>query len=508
MKNHLTENVRFLILFVLSFAISKIHAQSDIENKPNIILILADDFGLGDVQSYYPKNKVSTPNLNQLASQGLNFMDAHSGSAVCTPTRYGILTGRYAWRTRLQSEVLYPYAGPLVENDLHTIAEMLRSNGYSTGMIGKWHLGHNWVKKDDGKTFDYTAKLTGGATDHGFDYFFGPDVPNFQPYTFIENQSIYEQPTSVFPSDSIKWIKSGPIAPNYKFDRILPTITEKACDFVEGKNRKNEPFFLFFSMTSPHEPIVPSSKFKGSTDHIMFDFLSETDWSVGQIMKKLEDLGIVENTIVIFTADNGHNGYTYWNDVIELGHFPSGIYRSHKGQIYEGGHRVPFIVRWPNRIQPGTNEEHLISLNDIYATLAALMEHEIPNDQAPDSISFLSTLKGSSSKVRTSMVHHDAAGRFAMRHGDYKLVIRPPYKEDSKYEPLANNDSLRYELYDLKLDPSETMDISSKNPKRVIELEKLLQKQIDDGRSTDGKPLSNDRKISYRTIPETPLLKK
>ncbi len=473
--------------------------QGNNVDHPNIVVILADDFGVGDIQKYYPDNKVPTPNLDRLTEQGLNFTDAHSGSAVCTPTRYGLLTGRYAWRSRLQYHVLHRYDGPLIEPEQLTLPEILQQSGYNTACVGKWHLGHEWVKKAGGEGYDYAARLNGGARDHGFDYYFGTDVPNYEPYTFIEDKHIVTLPTDTFPADELDWIPSGPIAPGYRFDQILPTLTEKACDYLEKQAEAKEPFFLYFSMTSPHEPIVPSPRFKGTTEHILFDFLRETDWSVGRVLDKIDSLGMVDNTLVIFTADNGHNHYTYWDEITALGHQPSGIYRGHKGDIWEGGHRVPFIVRWPGVTEAGDRTNQMICLNDILATLADLVGYKVPEDQAPDSFSFLSVLRGKGTSDRRTLVNHDVKGQFALRDGNWKLVLLPP-------DPKEGG-TFTSELYDLEKDPGEATNLAGVQPDKVKAMTELLRQQIESGRSTPGPPLTNDREVKYDAIADRYLVK-
>ncbi|MGQ8335347.1 sulfatase family protein [Sunxiuqinia sp. A32] len=497
-------------LLLLVFVIQSIFSfgKSTENSKPNIIVILADDMGVGDIKALYPGCKIKTPNLDKLANEGLVFSDAHSASAVCTPTRYSLLTGRYAWRTKLQYHVLLDYDKPLIAPDMLTMPEILKECGYQTAAIGKWHLGFDWKQNAD-DSWDYKAKLGGGPVSHGFDYYFGTDVPNLPPYTYIENDYIAIQPTSFLQDTIAPWVPDGPrigydideeilpflppgeMAPDWKFDEILPDLTKKACQYIQQQAENEKPFFIYFSMTSPHVPIAPSGDFLGKSGiHQMADFIMETDWSVGQILDELENAGIAKNTLVVFAADNGHDDHAYGNELEKAGHIGSGPYRESKGSIYEGGHRVPFIVRYPAMVKKGVSDQ-LVCLNDIYPTVAEMIGFKIPETGAPDAVSILPALKGNHSKVlRKNIVHHDVRGRFAIRAGDWKLIVFPP--EDGSL--------LRKELYNMRNDVEEKTDLCAQYPDIVCRLERLLKKQINDGRSTLGPVLKNDRTVDYRIL--------
>ncbi|MDH3652504.1 MAG: arylsulfatase, partial [Saprospiraceae bacterium] len=414
-------------------------------SKPNIVIILADDFGVGDIQAHYPTNKIPTPYLDRLVTQGISFTDAHSGSAVCTPTRYGLLTGRYCWRTPLQEWVLACYEPPLIKADELTLPAFLSQQGYHAACIGKWHLGWDWqgenlsrmVEEPNGlktEQWHFEGPIPEGPTTRGFDYYFGTHVPNFPPFTFMENDRVVTLPTEKYrydPEEGVvmpKTFDGAPIAPGWRFDQILPTITERAVSYIHEQAVKEDPFFLYFSMTSPHEPVVPSDKFDGKSGIASIaDFVMETDWSAGEVLQALEDAGVADNTLVIFTADNGHSHYTGWEDLIAAGHYPSGPYRGHKADIWEGGHRVPFIVRWPGHVSPGTTSSRLLCLNDIFATFADLLGQQIPVQAAVDSYSFLGALLTNDDFLpRTSIVHHSVHGEFAYREGPWKLVFQMP----------------------------------------------------------------------------------
>ncbi len=485
--------------------------------KPNIIVILADDFGVGDIQAHYPENKIPTPYLDQLVSDGMSFTDAHSSSAVCSPTRYSLLTGRYAWRTALQEWVLACYEPPLIKPKRTTLPEMLQEHDYATALIGKWHLGWYWqgereserIEKPndlDNYQWDYTKPIAGGPTEHGFDYYFGTHVPNFPPFTFIENNQILIQPTSSYQyqenSDHVvmpRGFEGSPMAPDWKFEEILPELTQKAVGYIEQQSKSDQPFFLFFSMTSPHEPVVPGSQFAGKSGIApIADFVMETDWSAGQIIEAVEQAGISENTLIIFTADNGHSHYTGWEDLIAAGHLPSGPFRGHKADIWEGGHRVPFVVKWPGKVEPGSSSNQLLCITDIFATCHQLISGQpLAMNQGEDSFSFMDLITGiSSSSNRDHLVSHSVHGEFAFRQHGWKIVFALPEqnRNESRGKPA------KVELYHLALDIAEAKDSVDHYPELEEELTGVLRKVVEQGSSRPGAVASNDVAVDFETI--------
>lgn len=502
---------RFLALLALAASsVSLIAAAAN--NRPNIVVILADDFGVGDIQAHYPKNKIATPHLDRLVSQGTSFTDAHSPSAVCSPTRYGLLTGRYAWRTRLQEWVIAAYEPPLIARDRPTLPGFLREQGYRTECVGKWHLGWNWPGPQPSRmtaapngqktlTWHFEKPVKGGPIDRGFDYFFGVDLPNLPPFTFIENDRIAPLPTSQYvhdPNEGVvmpRGFVGAPMAPDWKFDAILPELTARAVKRIHKLAKTKKPFFLYFSMTSPHEPVVPSKNFRGKSGIApIADFVMETDWSAGQVIKAVDDAGIAKNTIVIFTADNGHSHYTGWQELVDAGHMPSGPYRGHKGDIWEGGHRVPLIVRWPGQVPGGGSSDQLVSLTDLYATCADLLGLPLPDNGAEDSISFLSTLIGDIREpLRASLVSHSNHGEFAWRDGDWKLVFKNalPNRDRSRGKPTVA------ELYNLKTDIAEKVNLASQRPEIVQKMKKDFERLIANGSSRKGQKASNDTPVRF-----------
>lgn len=477
------------------------------------MVILADDFGVGDIQAHYPENKIETPHLDRLVAEGMSFTDAHSPSAVCTPTRYGLLTGRYAWRTRLQEWVLAAYEPPLIAADRLTLPGALQAHGYETVCIGKWHLGWEWAGPQPSRMtevrngqkvleWDFSQPVRSGPTERGFDYYFGVDLPNMPPFSYIENATVAPAPTERYVHDPDEGVvmprgfEGSPIAPGWRFADILPEITQRAVQQIHARAGSDNPFFLFFSMTSPHEPVVPSEGFAGKSGIApIADFVMETDWSVGQVVAAVDEAGIADSTVVVFTADNGHSHYTGWDDLVEAGHMPSGPYRGHKGDIWEGGHRVPLIVRWPGRIEPGAASEQLVSLTDVFATSLEFAGLALPESGAEDSLSFASAALGKSQEGgRTSLVSHSNHGEFAYRDGPWKLVFRNiGGLSESRGQPRI------VEFYNLALDPAEERNLAEEQPAAVERLRASFDQVVESGASRPGVESANDADVRYAT---------
>ncbi|MFZ9935671.1 MAG: sulfatase family protein [Luteolibacter sp.] len=505
-----------LAVLLLMQAVDPCHAADapDLPAAPNIVLILADDFGVGDIRAHYPDNKIATPHLDRLAAGGMSFTDAHSASAVCTPTRYGLMTGRYCWRTRLQEWVLAAYEPPLISSARPTLPGYLRQHGYRTACIGKWHLGWNWPGPQPGRMderpnilatsrWDFTKPIEDGPTTRGFDHYFGTDVPNFPPFTFIENDRVVEHPTAAYmphPEDGVALpakFNGCPMAPGWRMTEILPTLTGRAVKYVHEQAKTKRPFFLFFSMTSPHDPVSPSERFRGRSGIApIADFVMETDWSVGQVIRAVDDAGIADNTLILFTADNGHSARSGWNELIKAGHRPSGEFRGRKADIWEGGHRVPLIVRWPGRVPPGSRSGQLLCLNDVMATCAEVLGDELPPDAAPDSFSILKTMLGKTDKpFRPNLVSHSVHGEFAFREGPWKLVFRLPGAKDK-----SRGKRTVAELYDLEEDVAETRDLAAAEPQVVKHLTEGLREVVDRGRSRPGPGQPNDTRVRFDIV--------
>ncbi|QDU28538.1 Arylsulfatase [Anatilimnocola aggregata] len=490
----LLHNLAVLIVAtaVVGNASRQLHSaeQTAAPQQPNIVFVLADDFGYGDAGCFNPESKIPTPNIDRLAKEGMKFTDAHSGSAVCSPTRYGILTGRYAWRTHLRRGVLGPYDPPLIAADRPTVASLLKGHGYHTACIGKWHLGWDWPRQGGEVVFDQPIK--GGPTARGFDRYFGTDVPNYPPYCFIDNERTVGQPTDMKTVRDLNG-RLGPMLPGWQFDAILPKLTEQAVEYIGTRAREKQPFFLYFPLTSPHEPIAPSARFKGKSGiNDLADFFMESDWAVGEIITALEKYQLADNTLFIFTCDNGHATYTGLPPLQQAGHKVSGPFRGYKTDIWEGGHRVPFVARWPGKIKAGTTCDETICHTNLLATSLDVIGASRTQDVGEDSFSIWPLLQGKQLTEPTHpyVVHQAANGMLAIRQGKWKLLVGAAGD--------ATKGNAREQLYDLDTDPGEVTDLAAANPAVVERLLALLQKSIDDGRSTPGKPLKNDVAVRLR----------
>jgi len=490
------KNLNFLMIAPL--IASSLYAQK----KPNIVFILADDLGYGDVSCLNPQSKINTVNMDRLAGEGVIFTDAHSSSSVCTPSRYSILTGRYNWRSCLQSWTLLGFDPPLINHQTYTLPQMLRDNGYHTACIGKWHLGMNWADSSgkriasakDYQKIDYSKPIENGPVSLGFDYFYGIsgslDMP---PYVYIENDKVTHLPTV-----KKKWGREGPGSVDFEAINVIPDITKKAETYIVAHAK--QPFFLYFPLTSPHTPIVPGKEFIGKSGLNAYgDFVVETDWVVGRIMHVLDSLKISNNTLVIVTSDNGFARYVLPSyNVEKLGHYPSYHFRGYKSDDWEGGHHIPFIVRWPGKVKPGTSNNNLIGQLDFMATCAEIVGKRLSPEQGVDSYSFLPSFLDSKAKTtRPDLVHHSGHGFFAIRKGDWKLILCPGSGGWSK---PTNNEATKeglpaVQLYNMAKDVAEKNNVEKDYPEIVKKLTALLEKYVREGRSTPGSNQSNDVQI-------------
>jgi arylsulfatase A-like enzyme len=482
-------------------------------SKPNIVYILADDLGYGDPGCYNPASKIPTPNIDRLAREGVRFTDAHSPSAVCTPTRYALLTGRYAWRTRLQRNVLGPFAQPLIDEKRLTVAGILREQGYATACIGKWHLGWGWPKPGDGGKRDFTRPIPNGPTTRGFDLYFGTDVPNYPPYCFLENDRTVGIPSDMAPVGRDSFNIAGPMAPGWKLVEVLPGLEKRAVKYIEKAAKGDKPFFLYLPLTSPHFPVVPTAVFKGKSKVGEYgDFVMQTDHAVGEVLDALKRSGVAEKTLVILTSDNGPEitGEVKpgaYDRLKEFGHASMGPLRGAKRDAWEGGHRVPFIARWPGKIQAGTTCDEIICHVDLMATLAALLDVKLPADAGVDSVNILPALLGQKRKapLREATVHHSGQGKFAIRRGDWVLVLAPTGDDNNKRgEPAWFQKDRGYkphteagELFDLATDPTQKTNLYATQTAKVKELAALMERYVTQGRTTPGPKQTNDVKIAW-----------
>ena len=482
----------FILLIALPLApLAALHAADAPKptSKPNILILLADDMGYGDPGCYNPKSKIATPHIDRLAREGMRFTDAHAPGPLCHPSRYGLLTGRYPFRTDITR---WPKQ-PLIEEGQMTIASLLKSQGYRTAMVGKWHLGF----LEDG----YDKPLPGGPLSCGFETYFGmrasTDIP---PYFFIRGDRAVTPPTdriaehhsTGWSSNQGEFWREGGIAPDLKLKDVLPRLTDEAVQFINSQAKANQdgrkPFLLYFAPTAPHTPWLPSQEFVGKSGAGMYgDFTMMVDAEIGRILDALDKSGLAEDTLVIFTSDNGPTWYE--TDVQRLGHASAGGLRGMKSDAWEGGHRMPFIARWPGRVKAGTVSEQTICFTDLLATFAEICGPALPNDAGPDSFSFLPVLEGvqpADKPIRAPIVMHagSAASMMMIRSGDWKLInglgsggfTRPSTIKPKPGEPAV-------QLYNLRTDPAETTNLAATHLDKVKELLSAMQATVERGRS-------------------------
>ena len=499
---------RFLtVLFCLIFS----GVTVAFAKKPNVLILYADDLGFGDLGCYHEESKIPTPHLDQLAKEGMRFTDGHSSSGICTPSRYAMLTGRYHWRDF--HGIVMAFGNSVFKPERLTMPEMLKEQGYTTAAIGKWHLGWNWdairnkevnaTTVQDGKrkkqqfgpeAFDWTKSIPDGPLAHGFDYYFGDTVINFPPYCWIENDKVVKAPDTIMETSKWKPIKEGnwecrpgPMISDWDPYENIPTTTRKGVEYIKEQAKTEEPFFLYFAYPSPHAPIIPNDEFDGKSQAGPYgDFVYETDDSVGQLLQALKESGQAENTIVIFSADNGPEHYAYERDQ-KFDHWSAYPFRGLKRDVYEGGHHVPFIIKYPGVTKAGSVNEALVSQIDIMATLAAVTGFELPNkNAAEDSFDLLPLLKGETTSVRESHVHNTSAHTYAIREGDWVLVVgksghqsRVGKKWLEKHE-YPKVESKKPRLFHLKEDIGQRKDIASDHPEKVkamqVQLKKIREK--------------------------------
>lgn len=488
---------------------------------PNIIFIIADDMGYGDLECYNQQSKIPTPHLNQLAAEGMRFTDAYSPSSVCTPTRYGLLTGRYCWRTPLLNTALWAWDPSLLEEGRLTLPQMFKEKGYATAAFGKWHLGWDWalqgggyisdeftktsIPEDErehyGRRIDFDRPILQGPTARGFDYFFGVDTSNCPPYCFIENDRTLGTPsvwaehgvqgvlTTVHSTTAAKFERAhpGPALPAWDVTTIMPMVVQQTVQYIE-KQDQSQPFFAYVPFTAPHTPIAPSAPFYGKSKAGRYgDFVHQIDWSVGQIRAALKRSGLADNTLLIVTSDHGppHRDGTDMTGAIgslrQYGHDASHPWRGIKSEIWEGGSRVPFIAHWDGHIPSASVCHTPISLVDMMRTFAGLIDYLLPDNVAEDSFDISSTLFAQMpSHGRDHIILHSANRTFAIRQGDWKLILGQGsggvLRELKQYAPMG-------QLYHLADDPQEQNNLYDKHHEKVKNLTRMLEEIQQQGRS-------------------------
>lgn len=531
-----------VLLSLLIFAIWGCSESQQQESKyPNVVVIYADDLGYGDVQSYNPANgKISTPNMDRLAEEGMRFTDAHSSSAVCSPSRCTLLTGRYHWRTRLQKGIVPVFGAPLITPDRLTVGGLAKQHGYHTACIGKWHLRWDWpipegkrdmfipTQKKVTATDEHRAlwqevfsqPIPGGPTTVGFDEYFGVDIPNWPPFCFIENNRTFGIP-SEFGAGRLfgkrQASRQGPALKDWALENVLPALGDRSADFIVRMAESPDPFLLYMPLASPHTPLSVNKEWKGKSGLSLYaDLVMETDAIVGRVLDALEKSGEADNTVVIFTSDNGCAPYVgnttveeamdttfkswSWNRqrhedmpvaaMEEKGHYPSGPLRGYKSDVWEGGHRVPFIVRWPGKVKPGSTSSQLVHQADIMATIAEIIGASLPPDAGEDSFSLLPLLIGENKAVRENAVSTSISGFLSLRERAWKLILG---SGSCGWSPGSDGEPTQ--LYNLANDIGETKNLAGEIPDRVSEMKSLMEKLITDGRSTPGPKQENDVEV-------------
>ncbi len=487
-------------------AASALVAAAPAQN-PNILFILADDMGVGDVSALNPKSAWKTPHLDRLASEGITFTDAHSASGVCTPSRYTFLTGRYSWRSKMKRGVLQGYSPALIEPGRVTLPAFLRQHGYTSAVVGKWHLGLDWAKTGPRpEAVDFAKPFAAGPLAHGFDRFFGISASlDMPPYVWLRDDRATRVPTgTIGDSPAPKLWRGGPIADDFKMDDVQTRFTDESLAFLEQRAaaRDGKPFFLYVPLAAPHTPVLPTGKFDGATKTTPYgDFVAQVDADIGRILDALDRHGMAKNTLVIFTADNGFAPPGGLDGLKKIGHDPSAGYRGCKADVFEGGHRVPFLARWPGVAQAGTRCDVTVGQLDLFATCAEILGAKIPDDAAEDSVSFLSLLRGKSAPRSAPLVNHSADGQFAIRDGKWKLILypgsggwSPPTANPTQWLKAERADLSKlppFQLYDLAADPAETKNLAAAHPEIVQRLGRAMRELIERGRSTAGAPQKN-----------------
>lgn len=509
------------------------------KNKPNVIFIFSDDLGYGDISAFNNQSKINTKNIDSLAKQGMMFTNSHACSALCTPSRYGLLTGRYSFRSKLKFLVLSGDSMPLIEKGRKTLGDLFKENGYATACVGKWHLGLEWQLNNNpvytdfnskpeiyddipardgdepslafscpesarGLDIDYSKPIKYGPNEYGFDYFYGmPASLDTPPYVYIENHSVIEQPTYLTgeqrmdrrSADIYKQWEFGPSAPSFDHSRVLDDMNDKVLELIDKYSTDNKPFFIYYPTPAVHAPLLPNNKFKGKSGLNSYgDIVLQLDDMVGSIIERLKINKIEDNTIIVFTSDNGCSKVANIDELLSKGHNPSAIYRGYKFSLYEGGHRVPTIVRYPGKVKAGTICNENICHTDFFATFASLLGEKLSNDEAEDSFDNLPLWFETGKCERKSTVYSCSSGYLSIYKDKWKLLCcenggdTKELNYSAKFnQPVSQN----FELYDICNDPSEKENLVNKEKKVVNNLEKELTQIFDNGRSNTGVKVKN-----------------
>ena len=500
-----TKYIQLVTLITISILVS-CRTETNKPQSPNIIYILADDLGYGDISTYNANGKINTPHIDRMALDGMKFTDAHTSSSVCTPTRYGILTGRYNWRSPLKNGVLTGNSKALIPTSRTTVASLLKDQGYETAFIGKWHLGWNWGMKDssiphgegwtdtDFENIDFTKPITNNPNGLGFDYAYGhAGSLDMAPYVYVENGIATDIPdTTSVNTGKYSWWRKGPTSKDFIHGDVTPNFFRRAIVYIKLKAKEKKPFFLYLALPSPHTPILPTPEWVNKSKLNPYaDFVMMVDNYVGQVLETIESAGIENNTLIVFTSDNGCSPAAGIDDLINKGHYPSHLYRGHKADIYEGGHRVPFIVKWPDKIEKGQISEEIICSTDLLATCADIVDYKLADNEGEDSYSMVPLFDNPEleSPLRAATIHHSINGSFAIRKDEWKLIMCPGSGGWSYPRPdnkVVIDTLPRIQLFNLNNDPGETNNLQDVHIEKVQSLKALLTKHILQGRSTLG----------------------
>lgn len=487
-------------------------AQNKIDDRPNIIILYTDDLGYGDLSCQNPDSKIPTPNIDNLAAQGIRFTDGHSSCAISTPSRFAILTGTYHWRHT--NQLAGNFTKTVFNEDELTIAAVLREQGYATSAVGKWHLGWDWdsvIKPGEEmveakwgsyyapESIDWTKPIKGGPMEFGFDYYYGNDCPFHPPYAIIERETVVEAPTEVFFHDSFtvkegdSEMRNGPMVKGWNPYELFPKLTNKVIDLIKNKGEK--PLFIYYGIPAPHTPILPNDEFDNKSEAGAYgDYVVEIDSHVGRIMEALKERGIDKNTLIIFSSDNGPEVYA--SERISKYNHDSSTLRGLKRDSYEGGHRVPFIISWPAVIKGGVVSDEVISQVDIMATVADITGYKLPNDKALDSYSLLPIFTGEKYEgtLREATIYNSIRSTFAVRKGDWLYFNNYSGSHNGKMTHwpgyFEHYDKIQYDpettpglLFNMKTDIKQEYNVYDEHPEIVAELAAILKKYREEGRS-------------------------
>jgi arylsulfatase A len=493
----MTAHMKTIFIIALLLVTSTLLAD-----KPNIVYILADDLGYGDIHCQNPDSKIPTPHIDRLAREGIRFTDLHSNSSVCSPTRYGIMTGRYSFRTWLQRGALSGYQKPLIAENRMTVASLLKEQGYTTACIGKWHMGWNWTEGEKG--VDFTQPFTGGPVDVGFDSFFGIcaslDIP---PYCYCRGNKASRLPTLKVKA-GVFGGRPGLADPDLRPEQAMLDFNTEVRSFIKNHaaSEKDTPFFLYYPLPAPHVPVKPAKQFQGKTPVGAYgDYVYEVDWMVGQVLEALEQAGLDHNTLVMFSADNGASP-TASGSAVRKGHKPNKPFRGGKASLWDGGHRVPFMARWPARIKSGLVNDELFCTTDLMATCAEIVGVALPDTAGEDSISLLSAMDDRATpSTRDAIIHHSVYGSFSVRTPKWKYILTTGsggWNHTLGMPRIPENKTLDGQLYDMRSDVYEERNLAASHPERISQLKDLLRHLVEQGRSTPGVPQPNDAKITIK----------